>query len=76
MATKTERSGGRKAVEPGDDPDICRRVAMHVALALECRKWLDRSIGLNYQGRLGEAAEATAKAREFMDQMLEVERTQ
>ena len=76
MATKSGKPEGPTAVEPGDDPDVCRRVAMHVALALECRKWLDRSIAFNYQGRLREAAEATAKAREFMDQMLEVERTQ
>lgn len=63
-------------VEAGDDPDLCHRVAMHVALALECKKWLDRSIELNYQGRVSEAAEASAKAREYMDQMLEVERMQ
>jgi hypothetical protein len=83
MQMATTRRAGKPAkrershrLKPGDDPDVIRRVAMHVALALECKRWLDRSIELNYHGKVREAAAATAKARVYMDQMREIERMQ
>lgn len=73
--TSADRRTRLDAVEAENDPDVCGRVGMHVALTLECKKWLDRSIELNYQGRLKEAVAATAKAGEVMERMLEILRT-
>lgn len=57
-----------------ESPEAVHRVALYVGALIEGQKWVRRSLELKQRGKLKAAGAAVARAREFIEVMVDFER--